>query len=530
MLKKYPLSTLFSILVATLVGCVGLVEAIIIQNMLKAVEQQNADKIMHITIGIAVYVICYGFLFGFHKTIDNLWVRKITLFLKAKIYRSILRLDYKNFCKREKTEYLALLTDFMPYVEGFYQAKKDITVNVAILIISLFFIGYFNLPFMLCMVGLMLIYHFIKKYIMEQIRQQVNRIQTAKNQLYADVVNAVSNFSTIREMQAEEYFMKKHRKSVEYVSDGLRKYQYLYNIADIAFFTVQCVLISVTLVIGFFLVEKNKEIIVVLIAINEVVAYVLQYLMQIESSEISKKGCKEYYDLTLELENEAREQKLLKHSSFSEKSFEEITLSHISFHYGEKKIIDDLSVSFKQGKKYAIVGKSGCGKSTLLNILLKNLQPDEGNITLCGCDYCDLSTDEVQSLIAYVPQESFLFHDTILNNICLEKNFIESDYQDVLQKFSVDRIVEKFSKKNQTMISYKGNLSEGEKQRITIARAIYTDKPIILLDECTSALDPELSEKIENELLKLEGKTIIAVTHKLKKENYSKYDEVILEN
>lgn len=163
----------------------------------------------------------------------------------------------------------------------------------------------------------------------------------------------------------------------------------------------------------------------------------------------------------------------------------------------------------------------------MLNLLLKNAEPSEGTITIGNIDYRQIDREKIQSLIAYVSQDSFLFHNTIHNNICLEKNKSSEWFQEVSKKCFVDKITEKLPEKEETVVTYSGNLSEGEKQRISLARAVYTEKPIFLLDEYTSAMDADLSEKIEEMILKETEKTIIVVTHKLKAEDYAKYDKVI---
>ena len=203
-----------------------------------------------------------------------------------------------------------------------------------------------------------------------------------------------------------------------------------------------------------------------------------------------------------------------------------MTKAYISS-YGEKDILKDFSVCFEQGKKYAIVGKSGNGKTTLLNLLLKNIEPGEGTITIGNVDYRQLSREKIQSMIAYVSQDSFLFHNTVYNNICLENDKSLEWFKEVSKKCFVNKVTEKLPEKDETVVTYSGNLSEGEKQRISIARAVYTEKPILLLDEYTSAIDPDLSEKIEEMMLGDPEKTIIVVTHKLKVEDYVKYDKVI---
>ena len=525
MLKKYSISTFFSILMASLLGVFGLIQAIIIERMLLTVQKGNLPAIYQFICIIVIYILLYGGMYFFSKTLNNLWTKKVSLFLKRKLYRNILKLDYKHFCKRDKTEYLALVTDFAPYMEGYFRAKKDITVNVIILISSVAFIGYFNGALMLLTVVLFAGYHCIRARIMEEIRKSVKKIQEVKSTLYGDVVESVSHVGVIKGMQAEAHFAKKNLATVKAVSVEMQRYQFLYNLADILFFFIQCMMTCGILILGYCMVDKNADVIITLIAINEVLTTVLLFLTEIESSEISKKACKEYYDIMNEIEKEAKEENVPTNTEVNDSY--DVELQNVFFSYGEKAVLKDFSVCFEQGKKYAIVGPSGNGKTTLLNLLLKNAEPSEGTITIGNIDYRQIDREKIQSLIAYVSQDSFLFHNTIRNNICLEKNKSSEWFQEVSKKCFVDKITEKLPEKDETVVTYSGNLSEGEKQRVSLARAVYTEKPIFLLDEYTSAMDADLSEKIEEMILKETEKTIIVVTHKLKAEDYAKYDKVI---
>lgn len=526
MLKKYPISTICSIVMASILGCFGLVQAIIIEKMLLAVQNENLLEIYQYVYIIVLYALLYGALYFFSKTINNVWIKKVSIFLKEKLYGNILKLDYRHYCKREKTEYLTLLTDFAPYMEGYFRAKKDITVNVIILISSMVFIGYFNAPLMLFTIIVFVIYHYIRSYIMEEIRKSVKKIQEVKTKLYGDVVESVSHVQVIKGMQAESFFIKKNLDRVYMVSKELQRYQYMYSLADIMFFSIQCLMTCGILILAYCVVDTNQSIIITLIAVNEVITTILMYLSEIENLGISKTACKEYYDKMNKIEDEAEEE--TKFICSKENNNFDIELKNVCFSYGEKTILKDFSVHFEQGKKYAIVGGSGKGKTTLLNLLLKNIQPSDGIITMGNQDYVQLGREKVQSMIAYVSSDKFLFHDTIYNNICLEKEKTKEWYKTVSEECFVDKITEKLPQKEQTVVTYKGNLSEGEKQRITIARALYTEKPILLLDEYTSAMDPEISEDMEETMLGYEGKTIIVVTHKLKTEDYGKYDKVII--
>jgi len=196
-----------------------------------------------------------------------------------------------------------------------------------------------------------------------------------------------------------------------------------------------------------------------------------------------------------------------------------IELKDITFAYKEGiPALREVDLSLEPGKTYALVGPSGAGKSSLFSLLLRFYDPDEGSITLDGYDLRDLKQTSLRDQIGIVNQETFLFHDTIENNIRYGR--LEASRLDIVeaakQANAHDFIMEQ-DKGYETIIGDKGStLSGGQQQRLSIARTILRDAPILLLDEAYSSLDTE-SEKVIQEAIETlsEGKTVIAIAHRL---------------
>ncbi|MGD9900523.1 MAG: thiol reductant ABC exporter subunit CydD, partial [Calditrichaceae bacterium] len=197
-----------------------------------------------------------------------------------------------------------------------------------------------------------------------------------------------------------------------------------------------------------------------------------------------------------------------------------ISFRNISFSYdeGQRPVIKNLSFDINPGEKAAIVGPSGSGKSTIANLLLRFLSPAQGSILYGGWDIHDHDIKKWRELIAYVPQSPYLFHKTIAENIALAKpgatqaEIIEASEQSLLHDF-----VRSLPMGYDTVIGEKGaRLSGGQAQRIALARAFLKDAPILILDEPTSNLDPELENKIHESIRKLTlNKTTLHIAHRL---------------
>ena len=195
----------------------------------------------------------------------------------------------------------------------------------------------------------------------------------------------------------------------------------------------------------------------------------------------------------------------------------DITLDHVDFSYGSRKIIDDVSVSIPE--KSTIVGPSGGGKTTLCNLMARFWDVQSGTVSLGDKNVKDYSYDSLMKNFSFVFQRTYLFSDTIANNIRFGKpNATIDEVIAVAKKARCHEFIMKLPDGYDTMIGEGGaSISGGERQRITIARAMMKDSPIIILDEATANVDPEnevqLTQAIE-ELTK--NKTIIMIAHRLK--------------
>jgi len=196
-----------------------------------------------------------------------------------------------------------------------------------------------------------------------------------------------------------------------------------------------------------------------------------------------------------------------------------IELRDVSFSYGNKKIIDRVSLTIPEKTTTALVGPSGSGKTTLCNLIARFWDVDQGNISLDGHDVRDYSYDSLIRNFSFVFQSVYLFEDTVANNIRFGKP--EASQEEVIEaakKAACHDFILSLPDGYETKIGEGGaSLSGGERQRISIARAIIKDAPIIILDEATANVDPENEEALMQAIQALtRDKTIIMIAHRLK--------------
>lgn len=195
-----------------------------------------------------------------------------------------------------------------------------------------------------------------------------------------------------------------------------------------------------------------------------------------------------------------------------------VEFDKVSFDYSGRRIFKDFSLKIPASKKVAFVGHSGSGKTTLIKLLYRLYDVKSGSIKVDGKDIRDVKHENLRNEMAIVPQECVLFDDSVYNNIAFSNPSASREEVMKAIKFAqLDKIIERFPNKEKTIVGERGvKLSGGEKQRVSIARAILADKKILVLDEATSSLDSETEYEIQQDLRRLmQGRTSIIIAHRL---------------
>ena len=214
------------------------------------------------------------------------------------------------------------------------------------------------------------------------------------------------------------------------------------------------------------------------------------------------------------MEDESHKTKMLKGEDIKG----EIEFNHVKFGYDpEKIIIKDFSVKIKPGQKIAIVGPTGAGKTTMVNLLMRFYEVNSGSISIDGTPVCELTRENIHDLFGMVLQDTWLFEGTIRDNIVYGKEGITDEMLDkVCKAAGIYHFIRTLPKGYDTILNDKVNLSAGQKQLMTIARAMVENAPMLILDEATSSVDTRTEVLIQEAMDRLtKGRTSFVIAHRL---------------
>lgn len=213
------------------------------------------------------------------------------------------------------------------------------------------------------------------------------------------------------------------------------------------------------------------------------------------------------------------EELILNESPVSYQDFTSISVKDVVFNYDKENVFDGLNLTLEKGKLTCIHGVSGGGKSTLIKLLLGVYEPDEGSISINCQGKDEIISSKHRGLFAYVPQGNFLFTGSVYENLTFfakesDREGLQQRVQTAIKDACAEFVYELPDGLNTLLTEQGGGLSEGQRQRLAVARALISDRPILLLDEATSALDEQTEERLIQNLKAMNDKSCIIISHR----------------
>ena len=527
---KYKYQLLFGIVITIIARIFMLFTPRFVREIFNVVENYNQGIITEVSVVRSellediIYIIGAAFIAGIftflmRQTIINM-SRHIEYDLKNEIYQQYQRLSL-NFYKKNKTgDLMNRISEDVSRVRMYSGPAIMYTINTITLFVIALIYMYSEAPSLTLYTVLPLPFLSFAIYkLSKEIHKRSTIVQVYLSKLSAFTQESFSGISVIKANGIE----KQTSENFESLSEGSKDKQLALVRIQALFFPMMVLLIGMSNLIVIYIGGKQyidgeieslgtiAEFIIYVNMLTWPVATVGWVTSIIQQAEASQTRINEFLELEPEIKN---------NSESPSKINGNIEFKNVSFTYDDTNIqaLKDISFSINHGETLAIIGKTGSGKSTILDLIGRLYDCNSGELLIDNTPIEQLNLYSLRDSIGYVPQDAFLFSDSIKNNIKFGKE--DATDEDVYQAAKLAQVhgnITKFAKGYDTVLGERGiTLSGGQKQRVSIARAIIKDPKILLFDDCLSAVDTETEEKILKNLYKVaSGKTTIIVSHRV---------------
>lgn len=522
---KYKETLGLSFLFIFLASMLNIALSLLLEKIIDVVEVGDISKFMRVVVITILFIIGESVISYLKAYFKNSYIKKTMYYIKNDIFKEMLKKKSFEFYRDNSAKYISLLSNDIKMIEEDYLNTMFLVFENLILfvgsLISLFLLNYEITIILIVITSLTMV---IPKIFEKKLSEKKSFYSEKLEKFTIGIKDIFTGFEVIKAFSVEEKINNEYRKLNFNVEESKYKFEMLSSLANtVSLFTGSSMFMGIVIVGTYLCIKGNITLGTMLACIqltNNVTNPIFNSIAYINIIK-SMKSIKEKI-LSIYSEDEEDKKEYISKDSFDK----EIEIKNLSFYYENMNyVLKNINFNIEKNKKYAIVGMSGCGKSTLMKILSKQLVNYEGEVKLDGFSLKDLRTEDICNMMAIIHQNVFLFDDTIKNNITLFNNY---DDKDVSNCMNISGL-KKFREKLDMVVGEGGNLlSGGEKQRISIARALITKTPILMLDEATASLDSKTSYEIENTILDIKDKTVIIITHKLNESILKKYDGIIV--
>ena len=508
-IKKNKILFCFTLIINLLTCLTPLFLAYIIENVSGIFLNQDESKItvsLWLIIAFMIYQALFSYLNSRHKA---KYRQKLRADLSKDIYRSIFNQNHNEFYENSIGSYLSLFTNDVKMVDDnyFFPFLSMITQCVVFLCICFYLIHVnWTVFFMMDLIAIFTIA--VPRLFAKILKKSSNQLSEQSQEYNSKLRELFQCFDIIQDYRVLPHYIRKGEENIDNYENKCFHFNFFTQLNttyanSVAAIGQMCFILALAILSSKGYFSATYFMSVVTLSNNFIDC--LYTMASYYGNFVAIKGINER--LIRMIDKKETEKTLL----ISEKQ-NKVCFEHVSFEFPNKEaIFKDFSFQFDKGKKYAIVGDSGSGKSTLLKLILGYYSIQKGRI---------ISFDKEPVIIR---QEEHLFSGTIRENLCLGENFSEEDLISAMEFANISDL-----DLNQFVSEDAGNLSGGQIQRISIARAKLHCHNLLLCDEITSSLDSINTEKIERNIIELTDKTIIYVTHKIHKKMLQEFDDILV--
>lgn len=527
-LWKYPGKLIGVTVLRMAATAAGTAFTLMLAELLNSALQGSVRRLLLIG-GTVIVLMLLAQVFEYVTSIQkNRLLREWNVLLKSTLFSRLLEKSMGNFEERNSASYSnGLLTDCESLEQLYFSNSLELLDAVAELVITSIAVIWISPVLFLAMIFLTLLTLLLMNVGNEKFQSGMEKYTNAREAYSVFLKENLSCFRLIRMFQMKEKVRKAHDDACQQMEEKKCRQQILMAQKSCVMSLTGLGSTVLIMMAAAYLALKGAVSVGFVLAAGQLIGKITYPVTVLPGIIMNYKSAKPIEErLSIYDAGKIREGKKEKTDEIQKLVVENVTFAYPN---GTRNSLDGASAYFDAGKKYLLVGESGSGKTTLLQLLTDCFDSYAGNVLIDGTELRSFSEESICRKIGVMTQEVFLFQDTLRQNLALYGDYSDAEIKDALKRAGLDGEGKLFPDGLDTMIEENGrNFSGGERQRIALARVLLHGFSWLLFDEFTSNLDVHNALLVEEQLLRLEGITLLTVSHHLNDRIARMYDEILV--
>lgn len=525
-MKQNKVLLLFTILTSIIASLGYVFMAVLLQKLLDIAVEKNMQQFIPMVLFSIFYFVMLGIFLYLQSLLSKRITCKIIKQIRTDVFKGIVSQSMGDFGKRNTADYLSIITNDVKMIEDNFLLPFFEVVQYTVIFISSFVLMiYFDVIVTIVVFVAITLMFLVPSLLGKELEKRQNTLSSQLADFTTKLKDILSGFEIIKSYSMKQYVIQKFDKENSDTIHTKYNVDKLFALNEgLSSFLALMVQIVVLFLSAYFIITERITV-GTLLGMVQVSSNLANPLIMIFTNIPKIKSIQPIIEkLTVLSKYELNEVPKKQSATFNSV----VSISNLSFAYEKQnRVLDKINLHIEKGKKYVIVGKSGCGKTTLVKLLAGYYTEYSGKILYDNTDLNMMNENDIVQLSSIIHQNIYMFNESVYDNICLHEDYSKESIDKAVKASGLNDVIEKLPEGLLYEAGENGsNLSGGQKQRIAVARALIRNKPILILDEGTSAIDMQTAYDIENHLLKIEGLTIITITHNLKKELLELYDNI----
>lgn len=526
-IKQNKILFITTILVSVISSLGYVFMAILLQQLLDIAVGKDIQQFIRTVLFSIFYFAVLGIFLYLQSLLSKKVICKIMCQIRSDVFQGTVHHSIEDFNKKNTADYISIITNDVKMIEdNFLLPLFEVVQYTIIFTASFLLMIYFDIIVTVCVIVAIAIMFLIPSFLGKSLEKRQKKYSLKLADFTVGLKDILSGFEIIKSYSMKRYVIQRFSKENEETIRSKYSVDRLLALNEgISSFLALMVQIVVLFLSAYFIITERITV-GTLLGMVQVSSNLANPLVMIFTNVPKIKSIQPIAEKMQNISQYSLAHSQKEHIS----SFDFcVCTKDLGFSYDKhKEILNEINCTIEKGKKYVVIGKSGSGKSTLIKLLAGYYSDYTGTIKYDNRELNLLDRNDVAQLSSIIHQNIYMFDETIHDNICLHEDYPQEMIDKVVMESGLYEFISELPEGLLYQVGENGaNLSGGQKQRIAVARALIRNKPILILDEGTSAVDMQTAYDIENRLLKIKNLTIITITHHLRKELLEKYDEII---